>query len=197
MHIRLRSPAAGDGCAANHCQPRLLLVARLAQIADTGAGLQRAKSRPMQKKPLFDDLVGGDHQPLRHVECERVCVLTPTTINGTRMIIVRLDEGSRVRCRRWHRECDGTENDDQPRRRLPHEQQQECRGHECKAACTVDPRGPNRGVERGERDAHDGGVDAVERRLRPRAPTQFIRKRKGESIGCPRRNKRWTITQIC
>jgi DNA polymerase len=35
---RKRSPGAGDGCAANHCQPRLLLVAELAPIADTGAG---------------------------------------------------------------------------------------------------------------------------------------------------------------
>jgi hypothetical protein len=33
-----RSPCAGDGCAANHFQPRLLLVAELAQIADTEAG---------------------------------------------------------------------------------------------------------------------------------------------------------------
>ena len=33
-----RSPCAGDGCAANHCQPRLLLVAELAPIADAGAG---------------------------------------------------------------------------------------------------------------------------------------------------------------
>jgi hypothetical protein len=30
--------AAGDGCAANHFQPHLLLVAQLAPIADTGVG---------------------------------------------------------------------------------------------------------------------------------------------------------------
>jgi hypothetical protein len=35
---RKRSPCAGDGCAANHYQPRLLLVAELAPIADTEAG---------------------------------------------------------------------------------------------------------------------------------------------------------------
>jgi hypothetical protein len=35
---RKRSPDAGDGCAADHFQPRLLLVAELAQIADAGAG---------------------------------------------------------------------------------------------------------------------------------------------------------------
>ena len=33
-----RSPDAGDGCTASHCQPRLLLMAQLAQIADAGAG---------------------------------------------------------------------------------------------------------------------------------------------------------------
>jgi hypothetical protein len=33
-----RSPCAGDGCAANHFQPRLLLMAQLAPIADAGAG---------------------------------------------------------------------------------------------------------------------------------------------------------------
>jgi hypothetical protein len=32
------SPCAGDDCAANHFQPRLLLVAELARIADTEAG---------------------------------------------------------------------------------------------------------------------------------------------------------------
>jgi hypothetical protein len=35
---RKRSPGAGDGCAADHCQPGLLLVAELAQIADATAG---------------------------------------------------------------------------------------------------------------------------------------------------------------
>jgi hypothetical protein len=35
---RKLSLGAGDGCAANHCQPRLLLVAELDQIADAGAG---------------------------------------------------------------------------------------------------------------------------------------------------------------
>jgi hypothetical protein len=35
---RKRSPDAGDGCTANHCQPRLLLVAELTLIADTEAG---------------------------------------------------------------------------------------------------------------------------------------------------------------
>jgi hypothetical protein len=33
-----RSPDAGDGCAANHSQPRLLLMAELVPIADAGAG---------------------------------------------------------------------------------------------------------------------------------------------------------------
>jgi hypothetical protein len=33
-----RSPGASDGCAANHFQPGLLLVAELARIADAGAG---------------------------------------------------------------------------------------------------------------------------------------------------------------
>jgi hypothetical protein len=33
-----RSPGAGDGCAASHSQPRLQLMAELAQIADAGAG---------------------------------------------------------------------------------------------------------------------------------------------------------------
>ena len=47
-----RSPDAGDGCAANHCQPRLLLVAQLDPIADAGAGdqhLQWANSRLMHR----------------------------------------------------------------------------------------------------------------------------------------------------
>jgi putative ABC transport system substrate-binding protein len=35
---RKRSPDAGDGCAANHFQPRLRLAAELDQIADAGAG---------------------------------------------------------------------------------------------------------------------------------------------------------------
>jgi hypothetical protein len=35
---RKRSPAAGGGCTAGHCQPGLILVARLAPIADAGAG---------------------------------------------------------------------------------------------------------------------------------------------------------------
>jgi len=35
---RKRSPGAGDGCAADHCQPGLLLVAELAPIADAAAG---------------------------------------------------------------------------------------------------------------------------------------------------------------
>jgi hypothetical protein len=33
-----RSPGAGDGCTADHCQPGSLLVAQLAPIADTEAG---------------------------------------------------------------------------------------------------------------------------------------------------------------
>jgi hypothetical protein len=33
-----RSLGAGDGCTASHSQPRLLLMAQLAQIADAGAG---------------------------------------------------------------------------------------------------------------------------------------------------------------
>jgi hypothetical protein len=33
-----RSPGAGGGCTASHCQPRLLLMAELAPIADAGAG---------------------------------------------------------------------------------------------------------------------------------------------------------------
>ena len=33
-----RSPGAGDACTADHCQPRLLLVAELDPIADAGAG---------------------------------------------------------------------------------------------------------------------------------------------------------------
>jgi hypothetical protein len=33
-----RSPNAGDGCAANHFQPGLLLVAELDPIVDAGAG---------------------------------------------------------------------------------------------------------------------------------------------------------------
>ena len=32
-----RSPGAGDGCIAGHCQPGLLLAAELTPIADTGA----------------------------------------------------------------------------------------------------------------------------------------------------------------
>jgi hypothetical protein len=35
---RKRSPGAGDGCTASHCQPGLLLVAELDPIADAGAG---------------------------------------------------------------------------------------------------------------------------------------------------------------
>jgi hypothetical protein len=35
---RKRSPGAGDGCTADHCQPCLQLVAELAPIADHGAG---------------------------------------------------------------------------------------------------------------------------------------------------------------
>jgi hypothetical protein len=35
---RKRSPGAGDGGAANHCQPRLLLMAQLSQLADAGVG---------------------------------------------------------------------------------------------------------------------------------------------------------------
>jgi hypothetical protein len=35
---RKRSPGAGDGCAADHCQPCSQLVAELASIADHGAG---------------------------------------------------------------------------------------------------------------------------------------------------------------
>jgi hypothetical protein len=35
---RKRSPGAGDGCTAGHCQPGLILVAELAPIADAGAG---------------------------------------------------------------------------------------------------------------------------------------------------------------
>jgi hypothetical protein len=35
---RKRSPDAGDGCTADHCQPGLLLVAELTPIADAGAG---------------------------------------------------------------------------------------------------------------------------------------------------------------
>jgi hypothetical protein len=43
QHVEAVDPAeavAGCGrrCAVNHCQPRLLLVAELAPIADTGAG---------------------------------------------------------------------------------------------------------------------------------------------------------------
>jgi hypothetical protein len=34
---RKRSPDAGDGCTADHCQPGLLLAAELAPIADAGA----------------------------------------------------------------------------------------------------------------------------------------------------------------
>jgi hypothetical protein len=33
-----RSPDVGDGCAANHFQPRLLLMAELDQFADAGIG---------------------------------------------------------------------------------------------------------------------------------------------------------------
>jgi hypothetical protein len=33
-----RSPDAGDGCTADHCQPGSLLAAELAPIADAGAG---------------------------------------------------------------------------------------------------------------------------------------------------------------
>jgi hypothetical protein len=32
------APGAGDGCAADHCQPCLQLVAELAPIADHGTG---------------------------------------------------------------------------------------------------------------------------------------------------------------
>ena len=40
-----RSPGAGDGCAADHRQPRLLLVAQLAPIADVADWhLQRANA---------------------------------------------------------------------------------------------------------------------------------------------------------
>jgi tripartite-type tricarboxylate transporter receptor subunit TctC len=35
---RKRSPGASDGCAADHCQPGLLLVAELAPIADAAGG---------------------------------------------------------------------------------------------------------------------------------------------------------------
>jgi hypothetical protein len=48
-----RSPGAGDGCAADHFQPRLLLVAELDQIADAGAGaLASAPGRYCCKKIL-------------------------------------------------------------------------------------------------------------------------------------------------
>ena len=33
-----RSPGAGEGCTANHCQPGLLSTAELDQIADAGVG---------------------------------------------------------------------------------------------------------------------------------------------------------------
>jgi hypothetical protein len=33
-----RSLGAGDGCTASHSQPRLLVMAELAPIADAGAG---------------------------------------------------------------------------------------------------------------------------------------------------------------
>jgi hypothetical protein len=33
-----RSPGAGPGCAADHCQPGLRLAAEVAPIADAGAG---------------------------------------------------------------------------------------------------------------------------------------------------------------
>src|ERR1700746_3570954 len=35
---RKRSPGAGDGCTASHCQPGSRLVAELDRIADAGAG---------------------------------------------------------------------------------------------------------------------------------------------------------------
>ena len=35
---RKRSPDAGDGCTADHCQPGLRLAAGLDPIADAGAG---------------------------------------------------------------------------------------------------------------------------------------------------------------
>ena len=36
--LRSGRGVAGDGCAASHFQPRLLLMAELAQISDAGAG---------------------------------------------------------------------------------------------------------------------------------------------------------------
>jgi hypothetical protein len=35
---RKRSPRTGDGCAADHCQPGLLLASELASIADAEVG---------------------------------------------------------------------------------------------------------------------------------------------------------------
>jgi hypothetical protein len=43
-------PDAGDGCAANHFQPGLLLVAELAAIADTEAGNPGICNRPKAEK---------------------------------------------------------------------------------------------------------------------------------------------------
>jgi tripartite-type tricarboxylate transporter receptor subunit TctC len=49
---RKRSPGAGDGCAADHCQPGLLLVAELAPIADAAGGRGICK-RPARDIPPF------------------------------------------------------------------------------------------------------------------------------------------------
>ena len=52
-----QSLGAGDGCAASHSQPRLLLMAELAPISDAGAGdprhLQRATNGLMHRSKMW------------------------------------------------------------------------------------------------------------------------------------------------
>jgi hypothetical protein len=55
-----RSPGAGDGCAAGHSQPRLLLMAELAQIADARAGDPGICNGPTRDSCTAKDKHRGD-----------------------------------------------------------------------------------------------------------------------------------------
>ena len=57
-----RSPDAGGSCAANHFQPRLLLMAELDQIADAGAGELGICNGPLS------DSCSAANSPLVHYE---------------------------------------------------------------------------------------------------------------------------------
>ena len=75
---RKPSPSVGDGCAADHCQPGLLLTTELDPIADAGAGdpgiCNGATSGLSQRSNLglLDHLVGTAEQRRWHGEAERL-----------------------------------------------------------------------------------------------------------------------------